>query len=389
MARLDELFADKLAALARAGRRRTLTPVAQTAPARLLRDGQPLIDFSSNDYLGLATHPALIEGARAAAARYGTGAGASRLVTGTHDLHLEIESRIAALKGQEAALILASGWQANASILPALLRATGPETTLFSDALNHASLIHGIRAAGIKPTIYPHNDLTALDASLAAAPPGPKIIVTESVFSMDGDTPDLPRLRALADRHDAFLYLDEAHATGALGPAGAGLSHLAAPDLVMGTFSKALGSFGAFVAGSRPLIDYLTNACSGFVYTTALPPPVLGAITAALDLLPTLDEARTRLATNATRLRTELAALGIDTAASTTQIIPAIIGEESAALTLATHLREAGLLAIPIRPPTVPPGTSRLRVALSAAHTDADLEQLAAAMKSLWLHRAA
>ena len=199
---------------------------------------------------------------------------------------------------------------------------------------------------------------------------------------MDGDRTDVARLAALADRYNAFVYLDEAHATGVLGPRGMGLAGLAPGriDLAMGTFSKALGGFGAYVAGSRALCDYLVNACSGFIYTTALPPAVLGAMDAALDLVPTLDAERARLAASGDRLRAALREQGLDTADSSTQIVPAMVGEAARAMALAANLEQRGLLAVAIRPPTVPAGTSRLRIALSAAHRDADIDRLIAGL---------
>jgi len=343
-----------------------------------------LLNFSSNDYLGLSYHPLLKKRAADWADTHGTGAGASRLVTGTLVLHQQVEAKLAAFKSTQAALLFASGWQANASVLAALLRMPGPDPLVFCDALNHASLHHGCRAAGRAQIVFRHNDMTHLADLLAAHAntPGRRFIVTESVFSMDGDQADLPALRALADRHDAFLYLDEAHATGVLGPHGAGLSSTVAGgvDLAMGTFSKALGGFGAYVAGSRALCQWLVNRASGFIHTTALPPPVLGAMDAALDLVPFMDAERARLHAHATRLRGALVALGIDHGLSTTQIVPAIVGGEQDAILLAGRLRAHGLLAIPIRPPTVPAGTSRLRLALSAAHSEADIERLIAAL---------
>ena len=275
-----------------------------------------MLNFSSNDYLGLARHPLLVERAREWTALR-AGAQASRLVCGNLDLHEQVEAKLARLKGAEAALLLASGWQANAAVLPALRAAAGQgEVQLYADKLNHASLHHGCQAAGVKQIRYRHNDLDHLESLLAArAEPGPggkpavRFIVTESVFSMDGDRTDVARLGEIAERHHAFLYLDEAHATGVLGAQGAGLSSLAPGrvDLIMGTFSKALGGFGAYVAGSRVMCDYLVNACSGFIYTTALPPAVLGAMDAALDLLPRLDAERSRLADSAQTLRAALA----------------------------------------------------------------------------------
>jgi len=375
MACFDDLFTAELDRLTAAGLRRRLT----VTPPGLARN------FAANDYLGLARHKLLAERAAAYAAEYGAGSTASRLVCGNFPPHAALETRLATLKRKQAALLLGTGWQANASVLATLLRAAGQDAQLFSDALNHNSLIHGARLAGIRARIYRHNDLADLESQLAAAPAGRKLIVTESVFSMDGDRADIAALATLAARFEAFLYVDEAHATGVLGPAGAGLcAGIEGVDLVMGTGGKALGSFGAYVAGSQNLIDYLTNACAGFIFTTALPPPVLGALDAALDLLPSLDAERTRLAANAARLRVALAALGIDTAGSTTQIVPAIIGSAQAALDFAAALRAQGFLAVAIRPPTVPANTARIRFALSAAHMDADVDALIAAITALW-----
>lgn len=380
---LDEHLAAALARVERAGRRRVLRAASIAPHGRIMRDGRMLIDFSSNDYLGLATHALLSERAAEWTARHGTGSGASRLVTGTSEAVLALEARIAAFKGTEAALVFASGWQANAAAMPALLAAL-PGAEVFSDRLIHASMHAGLTMAGARQHRFRHNDLAHLDLLLSTkggdAPA--RVIFTESVFSMDGDRADLAALSDLARKHRAFLYVDEAHATGVLGPRGAGLSATVPGrvDVVMGTFSKALGGFGAYVAGSRTLIDWLTNAASGFVFSTALPPGVLGAVDAALDLVPTMDAERTHLATLADRLRAGLARLGLDHGASATQIVPAVIGEEAAALALAAKLEAQGLLAAAIRPPTVPPGTSRLRLALRAAHSLEDVDTLLAAI---------
>ncbi len=376
MPRMDAQFTAELNRRAQAGLRRTAAP---TPPN--------LLNFSSNDYLGLARHPHLAERAAAYAHAYGAGATASRLVCGTLPIHTALETRIATHKGREAAMLLATGWQANAAVLGALLRFAGPETLLFADELNHSSLVHGARIAGIKPIRFRHNNIADLEQRLieTAANSSQRFIVTESVFSMDGDRADIARLRALAERHNAFLYIDEAHATGVLGPNGMGLcAHEPGIDLVMGTFSKALGGFGAYIAGSRPLIDFLQNACAGFIYTTAPPPPVLGAIDAALDLVPHMHAERARLAGMATRVRAAFAEMGVNTAASSTQIIPAMMGSAETALRLAADLRAQGVLAVPIRPPTVPEGTSRIRFALSAAHSDADIDRLITAMRACW-----
>ena len=387
MSRMDALFAAELQRLAAAGLRRGTVAVAPAGPGLVRRDGQTLLNFSSNDYLGLSRHPALATRAAEYAARLGTGATASRLVCGTMEAHGAIEARLATMKGQEAAMLLATGWQANAAGLGALLRFAGPRSLVFADELNHSSLVHGARLGGVKPIRFRHNDMAHL-AELLAAHAGNaarRFIVTESVFSMDGDRADMGQLRALAEQHNAFLYIDEAHATGVLGAGGMGLcAHEPGIDLVMGTFSKALGGFGAYVAGSRALIDFLQNACAGFIYTTAPPPPVLGAIDAALDLIPTMDTERAHLAAQANRVRAAFTALGIDTGASCTHIVPALVGRADAAMALATALRERGVLAVAIRPPTVPEGTSRIRFALSAVHDEAAIDALIAAMRACW-----
>ena len=376
---MQDRFAAALAERKAKGQHRHLRAVEAARPGFVRRGGREYIDFSSNDYLGLAHHPALIERACAWARAMGTGARASRLVVGTLDAHLAIEAKIARFKHSEAALLFASGWQANAAIFPALL-ALAPDAAVFADRLVHASIHHGIAAAGQRQIRFRHNDCDHLEHLLEArARPGqPCFIVTESVFSMDGDRCDLARLSQLARAHGAFLIVDEAHATGVLGAGGAGLSAdlPIKPDLVMGTFSKALGSFGAYVSGSRALCDYLVNACSGFIYSTALPPPVLGAIDAALELVPQMDAERARLAALAARLRTGLHELGHDTGASDTQIVPLLLGDEAQALALSASLEQRGILCTAIRPPTVPRGSSRLRLALSSAHGEADVDAL-------------
>lgn len=386
MSRLDSLFHADLSALRRQRLHRELVPVGAAPAGRVVRGGASLVNFSANDYLGLSGHPLLIARSCAWARRWGAGAGASRLVCGSLEIHHAVEEKLACLKGTEAALLLATGWQANASVLPALLAAggRGGDPLVFTDRLNHASLHHGCAAAGARQIRFRHNDLTHLEDRLAAsaARPGRRFIVTESVFSMDGDRADVAGLAALADRYGAFLMLDEAHATGVLGPGGMGLAALGGGrvDLAMGTFSKALGGFGAYVAGSRALCDYLVNRCGGVIHSTAPPPAVLGAMDAALDLVPTMDGARARLHANAGRLREALRALGFDTAGSDTQIVPAVVGDDRRALALARHLEDRGVLAVAIRPPTVPAGTSRLRFAVSATHTSDQLDAVADAL---------
>ena len=376
---LDTLLQQQLTALDAAKRRRRLRPVS-LADGRL-RDsgGRVLIDASSNDYLGLSQHPLVKARAAEWAERHGAGAPASRLVTGTRDITLAVEEKLAAFKGCEAALLFSSGFQANATVIPSLARVGAGETAIFSDALNHASIVHGCRAARAQTQVFRHNDLDHLEDMLRrhAGKPGRRLILTESVFSMDGDRADLPALLQLAERHGAALYVDEAHASGVLGPQGRGLAaECGGVDIVMGTLGKAFGAFGAYVAGSRTLIDWLVNSCPGFIYTTALPPAVLGAVDAALDLVPGMDAERARLAQNAQHLRDILKLRNYDTLGSMTQIVPAVIGSEEDALAAAQKLKEAGILAVAIRPPTVPEGTSRLRLTLSSALSETDMQRL-------------
>jgi len=378
MAELEQRLHQGLDALEAAGRRRRLAPLDAN-----------LIDVSSNDYLGLSRHPLLIERACQWARDQGAGARASRLVAGTPAAYLELEEKLATFKGTEAALIFATGWQANASVLPALFELSDGEALVFTDRLNHASLHAGCALAGVRQIRYRHNDLAHLEELLHKHPGKLRFIVTESVFSMDGDRADVPALAALAERHGAVFYLDEAHATGVLGPDGRGLA-VAAHGLidkgslvVMGTLGKALGSAGAYVAGSRPLIDWLINRAGGFIYSTAPAPAALGAVDAALQLMPAQEAQRMRLADMACRLRTVCAASSLDTLASSTQIVPAVIGGETDALAAAEALRQAGILAVAIRPPTVPAGSSRLRFALNAGLTEAQFERVLTAVAAL------
>ncbi|WP_288803970.1 8-amino-7-oxononanoate synthase [uncultured Novosphingobium sp.] len=386
MKRLDSFLEAALARIDSAGQRRSLRPAALLPAGRIRREGRDLVDFSSNDYLGLARHPLLAERAAAWTHAHGTGSGASRLVTGTSAAHLALEARIAQFKHAEAALVFASGWQANAAVIPALIAAM-PGVAVFADRLIHASMHAGIAVSGARQHRFRHNDLDHLEQLLASkgAEAPARLILTESVFSMDGDRADVLRLAEIAERHDAVLYIDEAHATGVLGPGGAGLSALAPGrvDVIMGTFSKALGGFGAYIAGSQVLVDYLLNAASGMIFTTAPPPAVLGAVDAALDLVPTMAAERAHLAALGEQLRAGLARLGLDYAQSSTQIVPAVIGAEADAMALSRKLEEAGFLAAAIRPPTVPPGTSRLRLALRATHAPDDIAALLAAIEAL------
>ncbi|MGH7787354.1 MAG: aminotransferase class I/II-fold pyridoxal phosphate-dependent enzyme, partial [Candidatus Binatia bacterium] len=279
----DAWLRDDLRRLAAVGLQRALRPVDGAQGARVLVDGRAVLALCSNNYLGLADHPALIEAAIEATRTYGVGAGASRLISGSMRPHHELEARLAAFKHSEAALLFTSGYHANLGTIAALV---GPGDAVFSDALNHASLIDGCRLSRAATYVYPHVDLAGLEERLRAAPARRRLIVTDSIFSMDGDAAPLAALCDLAEQYDALLMVDEAHATGVLGPHGAGLVEAlglqARVAVQMGTLGKALGSFGAYVAGSRAMIDYLINHARTFIFTTALPPAVVAAAGAAL-----------------------------------------------------------------------------------------------------------
>ncbi len=364
--------------------RRHLTDVAARDARTLEVAARSYVNLASNDYLGLRFHEALIERACAWATEFGTGSGASRLVTGNLELFAGIERKVAALKNKPAALLMASGFQANAGVLKALFDKTviSAEPLVFSDRLNHASMHFGCQAAGVSQVRYRHLETAHLAELLErhAADPRPKFILTESVFSMDGDVAPIPVIAQLAREYGAMLVVDDAHATGILGEGGRGLSDGA--DLVIGTFSKALGSFGAYVACSETMRDYLVNRCGALIYSTALPPQVLGAIDAALELLPTLNAERKRVADLSAHFRSKAQGLGYDTAGSSTQIVPVVAGTADDALGLSEALREAGFWATAIRPPTVPQGTSRVRCVFTAAHSPQDLDGLLEALSA-------
>ncbi len=389
MSVLDENIGACLQGLEDRGALRSLIAISPEWENSLVRNGRRLINFSSNDYLGLSSHPLLIERAVEWIREWGAGAGASRLVTGTMDIHVRVEEKLARWKKTEAALIFNSGYQANSSVLSALLDRDllGTRPLVFTDRLIHASLHHGCKSAGVRQIRFRHNDLGHLERLLEKhqEEKAARFIITESVFSMDGDRVDIVGLVSLAQRFGAFLYLDEAHATGVLGPHGVGLSGDVdgGIDLIMGTFSKAMGSFGAYIACSAKIRDYLVNRCHGFIYSTALPPPVLGAMDAALDLVPSMDDERTRLHDNADRLRAALKEAGIDYANSSTQIVPAVIGDAAAAIEASRRLEDSGILGIAIRPPTVPVGASRIRFAVTAGHTDNDIDLLVGQLAGL------
>ena len=362
---------NELKALHNASLYRRLRSVAGEQDAVLTVDGRPVLNFCSNNYLGLANHPALREAAKQAIDRYGCGSGASRLISGNMTLHEELENKIAELKGTEAALVFNSGFQANTGVIPVLV---GEGDLILSDALNHASIIDGCRLSRAKVAVYRHCDLDELEQRLKnALPKGRKLIVTESLFSMDGDEAPLADIVRLAEQYNAMVMVDEAHATGVYEPDGAGIvAKLGLGERVlvqMGTLGKALGGFGAYIAGSKALCELLINRCRSFIFTTSLPPTVMAMGIAAIDLVRRQPERRQALWNNCERLRKGLSGLGYSLGNSHSQILPLMIGDATQCMKLSEDLLQRGVFAQGIRPPTVPAGTSRLRITLMATHS--------------------
>lgn len=380
---MPELLAFMEKALARreeAGTRRHLRPMTLLDGGRVAVGGRVLVNLSGNDYLGLSRDPLLVERGLDFARRFGAGATASRLVCGNLACMEAVEEKIARMKGFEAALILSSGYQANLGLIPALC---DRHSLIFADRLNHNSLVQGAKLSGAKVLRFRHNDLSHLEKLLRKAPvEGRRCILTESVFSMDGDIPDLEALSRLAEEYGALFVVDEAHATGVFGEKGMGLVKRGMAHAVVGTFGKGGGAFGAYVAGSDLLKNYLLNHMGGFVFSTALPPFLLGMMDAGLDRMAEMDAERSHLAALGHQLRQGLRALGFDTGASCTQIVPVLVGDAKKALALSAHLEKEGFLGVAIRPPTVPEGESRIRLSLSSLHTEEDVEGLLHAFAS-------
>jgi len=369
-ARLDELRSLGL-------QRRTRLVSGPQGPHVLL-DGKPVLLLCSNNYLGLADHPRVREAAAEAAMRWGVGAGASRLVSGTMTIHRRLEERLADFKGREAALLFGSGYLANVGTISALAR---PGDVVFSDELNHASIIDGCRLSRAEVFVYDHCDPEHLSWGIARAEGRGALIVTDSVFSMDGDIAPLAAIVELAQRHGLRTVIDEAHGTGALGPGGRGALAQAGledqVDVILGTLGKALGSYGAFVACDQTMARYLVNAARTFIFSTALPPPAVAAAQAALALLRERPERVDRLAANATALRAGLTAEGFDVGTARTQIVPLIVGRAEQSMQICEAALARGVFAQAIRPPTVPPMTSRLRLAVMATHREEELRDAA------------
>jgi 8-amino-7-oxononanoate synthase len=332
----------------------------------------------SNNYLGLADHPRVREAAAEAALRWGVGAGASRLVSGTMTVHERLERRLATFEGAEAAVLFGSGYLANIGVVSAL---AGRGEVVFSDELNHASIVDGCRLSRAEVFVYRHADLDHLAWGLARARGRGALVVTDSVFSMDGDVAPLAGIVELARAHGVRVAVDEAHGTGALGPGGRGAVAAAElsgeVDVVVGTLGKSLGAYGAYACADAPLIEYLVNAARPFIFSTAPPPPAVAGALAALDVLEAEPERVERLADNAGVLRGALADAGLDAGASPTQIIPLVVGEADRAVRACEAALARGVFAQAIRPPTVPEGTSRLRLAVMATHEPGELRAAA------------
>lgn len=381
---------------------RTLTSIAGPQGPTLRIGTRELIQFCTNNYLGLANDLAVVDAAREALERYGMGAGASRLVAGSMELHQQLETELARFKGTESALVFSTGFMANLAVLTTF--AQGPENTagerksevrIISDKLNHASLLDAARYSGAEHRVFPHLNYPRA-AELLARPlrgqelgDGQTFLVTDSVFSMDGDLADLTTLCGLARAHEALVIIDEAHGTGVLGEHGHGLAEAQGVEsdiaITVGTLSKAFGSVGGFVCAAKPVIEMLINAGRAFIYTTALPPACSAASLAALRIIqsPEGKQRRERVCGLAAQVRQELTQLGFDCGQSQTPIIPVLLGSSERAVRASALLEERGIWVPAIRPPTVPPNQARLRISLMATHRDSDIEQLLAAFKLL------
>lgn len=364
------------------GRLRTLRAVRRVSPRECVIDGKKLIDFSSNDYMGLSMRPELIRGAVEWTERFGTSCGASRLISGTSGACLELEEKIAAWKGFEGALILSSGYVANVGIVSAL---AGRGSAVFADKLNHASINTGCLLSQAEFRRYRHSDTGHLEKLLAMSQIPEKLVASDTVFSMDGDLAPLSELFRLSREHGAMLFLDDAHGTGVTGVRGKGLASPENCDVALATFSKAMGAFGGCILCSRELREYFINVCSPFIFSTGMPPSTLGAISAAVDLIqtPEMEEARSHLHALSGIARDAIRSLGFDCGNSETMILPVIIGDATKTLEFSRRLYEKGILALAVRPPTVPDGTSRIRVSLNADHTREDVQRLIDALAEI------
>jgi 8-amino-7-oxononanoate synthase len=364
-----------------AGLLRRVRALESASEPEVVLNGRRVLCLASNNYLGLAAHPDVVDAAAEAARRYGAGAGSARLITGGNLLHDELEARLAAFKGSESALLFSSGYLANLGTVSALV---GPDDAVFSDELNHASIIDGCRLSRAEVHVYRHADPGDLAERLGAwrqraGADRRALVVTDSVFSMDGDVAPLPDIVAACERYGAILMVDEAHASGVVGPCGRGavaeFGLGGRVGVVMGTLSKALGAAGGFIAGSADLCAYLRNRARSFIFDTALPPPTAAAALAALTIVHREPERPARARRLAARLAVGLRIAGYDVPDPAAAVLPVIVGAPDVAMALSARLLDAGVLVTAIRPPTVPPGTSRLRATVMATHSDTQVDR--------------
>ncbi len=369
---------ERLAELQGLGLYRRLRMISGPQGPRVVLDGRPVLLLCSNNYLGLANHPRVREAAAEAAMRWGAGAGASRLVSGGMTIHRRLEERLAAFKGTSSCVLFGSGYLANAGIVPALAR---EGEVVFSDELNHASIVDGCRLARAETFVYRHGDVEHLAWGLREAGSRASLIVTDGVFSMHGDTAPLTEIVELARRHDVRVMVDDAHGTGAVGPGGRGSVAAAGLDgeidVMVGTLSKALGSYGAFACCDQAMARYLVNSARSLIFSTAPPPPAVAGALAALELLCAEPRRVERLQSNAEALRSALAREGFALAGSDSHIVPLVVGDATLAMRVCEAAVAMGVFAQAIRPPTVPAGTSRLRLAVMASHSQAELREAA------------
>ncbi|MGH7369742.1 MAG: 8-amino-7-oxononanoate synthase [Candidatus Methylomirabilaceae bacterium] len=372
----------ELDALRTDGLYRWLRQVEGCQGPRMFVDGSEAILFASSDYLGLASHPRLKEAARQAVDRYGCSASAARLISGNHCLYPELEERLARFKETEAALVFSTGYQANLGVISAL---TDSQDVVFSDELNHASIIDGCRLSRAQVRVFPHNDLDALEQLLRAEPAARrKLIVVDGLYSMDGDLAPLPEIVTLAEQYGCWTMVDDSHAIGVLGKGGRGTAEatgvLGRIDIETGSLAKALGGFGAYVVGSRILIDYLINRARSFIFTCAMPPAVLATLLEALGVIEEEPERRERLWDNTRYLRAGLQEAGFNTGQGKTQIIPLMVGASKRTMQFCEELLKRGVFAQGIRYPSVALGTERIRLTVTASHSKADLDDGLAAL---------
>ncbi len=379
------IWDEELAALERQGLKRRLRDMTGAQGRKIILDGKEVLNFCSNNYLGLADDPRLREAAVECIRREGIGSGASRLICGNMAAHRELETTIARFKGAESCLVFSTGYMANAGITSSVF---GRDDMIFCDRLNHASIIDGIILSRAKFKRYPHNDMEALEEMLRTTTGFRRRgIITDSVFSMDGDIAPLDKITELAREYDCLAMIDEAHALGVMGKNGKGLAeHFGVEDKIdiqMGTLSKAAGSFGAYCCGSKELIEFLVNKARSFIYTTALPPAVAASARKAIEIIRDEPARRQKLWTNTDYFQRAIVAMGLNALSSVTPIIPIIVGEPAVAVEFSKRLLEQGIFVSAIRPPTVPQNTARLRLTMMATHTRGDLDYVLEKLRAI------